>query len=148
MGLGGASLRNPLLVIPASNPDGLFTLVAAGVVSVAGYNIPFLKNGVLYQVTAGKTCKVLAVVFMVDAAGVQFQLLSSTATFAFDAAVAALTAPVYQAGASGRYPVRGILANQYDTLGITHEFSAATWPGIQVNAAGNTCSVMLICKEV
>jgi hypothetical protein len=152
LGLGGASTSGsavmPNLVIPEANTQGYFTIYCAFVPGSNGYVAPFYKNGALYQVTTGKTFKVVAIMFMGDASGVGTQLLSSASTFATDSAVAGLTTPLYQGGTSGKYVHRTATANVYNTYYVSHDFTSLTWPGCQGSSTGNSISVIVIGKEI
>lgn len=148
LGLGGYSANPAQLIIPDSNPLGYFGLYAAGVVGSAHDVMPLHKNGVQYQVTAAKTFVCKAILFWTGTGGAEFQLFTSTATFAQDDAVGALTAPVYQHGASARYGFRCVTANVSIGQGLLYTFAATTFPGIQVSTASNSYGVMIIGNEI
>lgn len=152
--LGGGETTSTL-VLPESNPDGYFTLYASNAALAAINNVyPFYKNGALYQVTAGKTFKAVQICsWGLAITANPYQLMSATVTFAPDATAASLTGPVYQAGATARYPLLSGNLNgasqDWKCQSATYNFTTATWPGIQVGSPNtNYIGVMVTGKEI
>lgn len=152
--LGGVD-ESPSLILPEGNVAGYFTIYASNAALAAIDRVyPFYKNGALYQVTGGTTFKCIKIISWGAQVAYQgYQLLTDTATFAPDATAASLTAPVYQAGASVRYPmIAGNLNGAsyvHKSESITYDFAASTWPGIQVGTPNNNyIGVFIIGKEV
>lgn len=143
--LGGVGNPNPL-VIAEGNSQGYFTLEASGNGAASFFH--FYKNGVVYQVTAGKTCKVVSVSYSGGSSGDQnIQLMSATNNFTDGVGSGSITGGVFQYGAAGNYGGPSVTAFQWYTLAQTYDFAATTYPGFQShNASRNT--IFLIAKEV
>lgn len=142
--LGGVGINNPL-TIPEGNSEGYFTL-ECGINPTGGNFYRLYKNGAQYQVTAAKTCQVVAISYYAGTVNDQvFQLVSATATFADNAS--SLTGPVYQYGASGLYGFGAIATYTWYTTSQTYSFAASTFPGVQAHNASR-CGMFIICKEV
>lgn len=149
LGLGGVNgtVAAPSAFIDPQNTLGIFYLFNSSFAVVnAGRFFPLIKNGSLYQVPAGKTCKVLQVWAASGTTGATFQLVDDSATFAVNSA--ALTSGKYQGGSAGGYTslVHGSLTIPIQVPG-TYEFAAERWPGVQVNSAASYYFAML-CIEV
>lgn len=144
LGLGGVGSNLPSLIIPEGNSQGYFSIHGANT-PTAGRFQQFVKNGVAYQVTAGKTFRSVAVISCVAGAGALFQLASGTAAVGDDAA--ALTGGVYQMGSSGKYGHHSTTSNVPQIYSYLYDFAAATYPCFQ---AGSNLAywVCLIGKEI
>lgn len=142
-------MPNPPSIVIPSNDTTWFTLYT-GLLSVGnGVTYPFKKNGVIYQVTAGKSAYCTSIRHRVGSASGGFQLLSATATFADAATTASLTGPVYQCGAAATYCMAGsTTANTIMNESIMYKFGAATWPGIQASDNTQLYHVALHCHEL
>lgn len=147
LSLGGVS-NSSNLIIPESNSQGYFTLYTSGIAITSGNVAPLYKNGVAYQVTAGKTFKISKVCLASGAAPVfSYQLLTATAPFAANATAASLTGPVYQSGVAGGYAYQNSAsAGSYTCFDTTWDMAASTYAGYQSNSTNN--SVMVIGKEI
>src|ERR1700676_4640624 len=99
VGLGGVDTSSNL-TIPEANAQGYFSL-SFGTGTAAGSFSPFFKNGVLYQVTNGKTCVVVHVIVTGPTAANSVQLVHSLTTFTFNAG--SITSGAYQGGAAAQY---------------------------------------------
>jgi hypothetical protein len=130
--------------------DTTYFALYAGLNAVGnGVTYPFLKNGVLYQVTAGKTAYCESITYRTGAASGGLQLLSATATFASGTATGSLTGPVYQCGGAGVYCLHGALtANAPVTEAMPYAFAASTWPGAQFADNTQMYEVRLVCHEI
>lgn len=105
---------------------------------------PFYKNGVAYQVTAGKTAYCFNFTAN-NAAAASFQFVSATASFAFGAA--SITGGVHMGGAAGKYPLEsGASANVVVSIPGTYTFGASTFPGFQI-AGNNVLQLHTDCYE-
>lgn len=136
------------IVVPASDTS-YFTLYAGSMSGTNTYVMPFRKNGVIYQVTAGKTCRCDWINYRVGGASQGFQLMSATVTFANNADPAGLTGAVWQNGASNVYSMAGhTTANTQVTQGTQYVFAASTYPGFQQEINAQLYHVSLICREV
>jgi len=127
---------------------GIFTIVAGDTSnSLTSTNYyPFYKNGVAYQVTAGKTAVCFDKTAESGVANAQFQLVSATASFAFNAA--SLTGGVYQASAAGKGgEIVACSASTWCGLPGSYQFAASTYPGIQ-SLVAQTLSMKMDCQEV
>jgi hypothetical protein len=146
VGLGGVDTSSNL-TIPEANSQGYFSLNASGLAVSVGNVSPFYKNGVLYQVTSGKTCVVVHVIFTsADSSGNSMQLMHSLTTFATNATTASLTSPVYQGGGAGNYVYFNTAAYVPTSAATMYNFPSVSYPGYQNGATGS--SVILICKEM
>jgi hypothetical protein len=147
LSLGGLGANQPSLIIPEANSQGYFTIYAGG---IPGQNLltPFVKNGTLYQVTAGKTFKAIAVQWVTGTAnGSALQLMSKTSTFNDGGAVGA--GDVYQCNVTAKYCYYSLSAWVYNNAPCTYEFAAASWPGIQYNTGSSSpVACWVIGKEV
>jgi hypothetical protein len=137
------------LVIPEANTQGYFSLYStpAGA-AAAGTMGVFYKNGTPYQVTAGKTCKVVKVYFYSsNASSNQFQFVSATASFANGASTASLTGPIYQGGAAGNYvfsnPNTQFVSSTYSA---NYDFPASSYVGYVGGTGG--LLIILLAKEI
>lgn len=149
LSLGAAgSTAIPLLVIPEANTQSYFTLYGGGSVNNNTFS-PFYKNGVAYQVTSGKTCKVVGVVMAASSTGAFWQLCSATA--AITPNTGSLTGPVYQLGATSlvAFMASPASAGLRTSECVTYDFAQNTYPGWQNVLNGNMVFwLALICKEV
>ena len=127
------------LVIPELNTPGYFALYTRG----AAYN-PFYKNGVLYQVTNGMTCKVVRIIYQANGDVGQGQLVHSLTTFALGAG--SITSGVFQGGAAANYVFVPLTASVPIDFSFPYSFPSQSYPGIQTASGVGVC--MLICKEV
>jgi hypothetical protein len=90
--------------IPLGNPSqasgGVFTIYAGDLknATATDHYMPFYKNGVLYQVSNGKSAYCFAMTSVSLSSNINFTLMSATATFADNATTASLTGAKYQAG--------------------------------------------------
>ena len=141
-----------ILCVP--NTDTTYFMITAGAGNTAssGLTFAFQKDGVAYQVTAGKTavCEVISYF-----GGREFQLMSATATFSNPAgtAVASLVGPVYQIGFSDQAGAntdgfKPQVTDQVYNESIYYKFSSSVFPGIQIQGATGRAVVKLICKEI
>lgn len=140
-----AVVMSPSVVSDGSNSLRWFTITAYGEVTNNNVN-PFYKNGVAYQVTAGKTAKCYGMTAQTSAANSGFQVMYADATFANDATVASLTTPIYQAGATARY-VQQVYSLVPSYFNKTFDFPAAKWPGVQGTSFSGT-HVTMTCREI
>ncbi len=143
--LGGVNTTDNLN-IPNSNPEGYFSIYTGQ--SITGANVtPLYKNGVAYQVTAGKTFVASKVCGAVGSANARFQLISATASFANNATTASLTGPVYQGGAAGGTVLALTTSNVFACFSINYSFSASTYVGIQGDSSTSQ-NVIVTGKEI
>ncbi len=149
----GSQLANsqatPGSVLVSGSDTAEFTLYA-GTLSLGGGGTvyPFKKNGVIYQVTAGKTARCSVVSHRVSSASGGWQLMSGTATFADATASGSVTGGVWQCGAAAVYCKAGHVTGNTTTVeGMQYVFGASTWPGFQ--GADNTqlYQISLVCHE-
>jgi hypothetical protein len=131
------------LTIPEANSQGYFSLTNGGGVASGNFG-PFYKNGVLYQVTSGKTCMVVSVTLICPAANSGFQFVSSGTTYATNAG--SITSGTYQGGAAANYGMYAVTAYVPAHYAIPYSFVSLSYPGLQTN--GNSGQAYLICKEV
>jgi hypothetical protein len=142
----GGSENASSVNIPANNPGGYFTIYA-NAPATAAHVSPFIKNGALYQVTVAKTFTAVKECGWSGTASNTFQLMSDTATFAADAAIGTLAAPVWQAGAAQQYPmVNSGTASTWLCNSLTYDFVGSTWPGVE-NVASSTGGYFLVGYE-
>lgn len=135
------------LLIDENNSNGYFSICAGGVPGTAGFVYPFYKNGAIYSVTASLKFKVRSMMYFgLTTATNMLQLMSDTVTFSEGAAVGTLTAPKYQFGVSGTYGMPITASGAWVRMGLTYEFAATTFPGIQIGQLA-FASVVLIGKE-
>lgn len=141
------ALSIPLSSLSGTGVNGVFSLyggsASTGLTNANFY--PFYKNGVQYQVTAGKTAYCFNFKYTGGNANVPLQLVSSTATFAYNAA--SLTSPVYQGGATQISPLQGGAANTTVPMPGVYTFAASTFPGFQNNSASVSYGVTMECYE-
>lgn len=143
--MGGFGTNNAATVQVSASDTTRFTLFGGLTPAVTNDFYPFYKNGVAYQVTAGKTCRCDNITWASDAAANRAQLISATASFASGAG--SITGGVHQGGAAAVYPmVFGGTANQWAPLGVVYEFAASTYAGWQASGA-NSYSFALSCFE-
>lgn len=143
--LGGISTTDGLNINEA-NSQGYFTVYVGGGMTAGNFS-PFYKDGTAYQVTAGKTFQIVKYCIFSDTTVSKAQLLTSTATIAFNTN-SALTGPKYQGGATTQYAFTGAVTTFSPTC-FSQTFSAAasTYLGIQ---AGTTAAyyVQALGKEI
>jgi hypothetical protein len=142
------SVTIPLTSLSGSGVNGVFSLYSGNNSAATNTNFyPFYKNGVAYQVTAGKTAYCFN---LTNAPGATpptwFQLVSATASFAFNAA--SITSGVYQGGASAQFAnISG--STSYIPAGVpgVYTFAASTYPGWQ-SANNQTFNIHMDCFEL
>jgi hypothetical protein len=134
----GGIVNSDNLVIPEANSQGYFTLYTNDGTKTGTHYGAFYKNGVAYQVTAGKTFQVTKICIATVAANTTFQLMSATASFAENAA--SVTGGVYQSGVAAGNSLQSTAANTYVCYGSTYSFAASTYPGF---GAGGTTNYYL-----
>lgn len=134
----------PLVVTPERNPLGWFVLQNNG--NPTSNNVtPYRKNGVAYQVTAGKTATCIGAFGQTSAANSPWQLFYADAAFAHDATAASLTNPVYQNGSATVYTsVWYSLAPSQ--MSFFFEIPANKYAGVQISTPSVT-SVYAVCRE-
>ena len=123
---------------------GWFTLHAGGQPGSNNFN-PFYRNGVAYQVTNGYTCKCVHIVYTVNTANCSFQLVSDTTSV--PNADTALTAGVYQYGATSVYGMRNAAADAFLSRAIQYNFTSQTYPAFQ-SGCNASYDISMLCKEV
>lgn len=152
LSLGGVNLNLPNLSIPPRNSEGFFTLWAARANGNTNGHVSFTRAGGsgsagAYQVTAGKTLRVVSMAYGASASGFEvWQFIYDTAAMDIGGA-SATTAPVYQFGASARYYHPVLAANTWYSMNYTYEFPATRFPGIQA-ATSPAVAVVILCHEV
>lgn len=127
-----------------------YFMLSVGVLSLDGSNVhyPLRRNGVIYQVTAAKTCRCEKIRYRVGSASGAFGLVSATATFANATASAGLTGGVLQSGVLDIYSMSGhVTANAVVTESIIYTFGASTFPGVQMADNTQLYQVYLWCYE-
>lgn len=144
LGLGGTNLDGPSLIIPEGNSQAYFTIYAGGSPGAGSFGI-FLKNGVQYQVTSGKTFKGVAIIFSAATASVFFQLASSLTLMAQNAG--SIVSGTYQFGAAATYGILIPTAYTQFQQSTTYDFASLSYPCIQTGASG-VYSVSIVGKEV
>lgn len=143
IGATGTTVNAPTAFFSIPAGAQIFSLYAGDIQAnqTATNYYPFYKNGVAYQVTAGKTayCFNFTLASGSTAAGVSVQLISATASFAFNAN--SITGGVYQFGASAKagFVVSPTAQTQAAWPGV-YTFGASTYPGFQ---AGNSQNFVL-----
>lgn len=150
----GATPTAPLGLanIPPSSiggTGGYFTISAGpGVTRSSDHVMPFRKDGVLYQVSSGKTAYCFAITIWSAVASIKYQLMSDTVTFANDALAGSLTAPVYQGGVSTNYGIIAHVTNSSipDPYAGTYSFGSLTWPGVQ-QSTSDMYNLTAVCSE-
>lgn len=146
--VAGVQSAMPGGISVANGNTAQFSLYAGAMSVGNGVTYPFYKNGVLYQVTAGKTCRCDKVRHRGGSATGGWQLLSATATFANATATASLTGPVYQCGAAAVYcQAAHTTANTTWVEGLQYVFAASTWPGAQFSDNTQLYHLELSCHE-
>lgn len=145
LGLGGSNTNPPSLVIPEPNSQGYFEIFAGGVTGTSGRNMPFRKNGALYQVPASKVLKIVALSAFATTGNVTFALMSATATFADD--TAAPTGAVYQSAATGGAAYALPTTHTTYNFGALYDIAASLWPGITITNNA-LYAVRALCKLV
>jgi len=143
------ALSIPLSSLSGTGINGVFSLYNAGVNPVTGGNYyPLIKNGALYQVTAGKT----AYCFNITAgsnytSALSYQLVSGTASTAA-AGSSTITGGVYQCGASAAYCQQtGNVTNVAAGIPGVYVFSASTWPVCQPASGSQAYYIHMECYE-
>lgn len=148
LSLGGVVTADNLS-ISEPNSQGYFTIYGGGP-SLTGPNYsPFYKNGVPYQVTAGKTFQVVKICGGSSVGSSGYQLVSGTAAIAFNSA-GVPTGAVYQGGATQQYPMTfagGLAASTVGCYDATYVFAASTYPGFQVQSAAQV-TIAILGKEI
>ena len=155
--LGGISMATSqiptggLLLPDASiGAAGGYFMLAAGAKNntarTADNFYPFYKNGVAYQVTAGKTAYCSQLVAIDDTGNSRIQLVSGTASIAWDAAT--VTGAVYEGGfTTGYVHASGNGAWIPSVNQILYAFGASTFPGVQESGT-RVIGITLMCKEL
>lgn len=135
---GGLSARGDSnIIIPnPANGNAIFSLYAGS----TGVQVsPFMKNGVAYQVPAGKSFFVLAAIITGTSAGDRSQLVTSTVGFAQGGS---LTGPIYQTGVSACYAYFCSQANYPGNYFASFTFPQNVFPGGQFSAAASALTVI------
>ena|ERR1700676_2215945 len=134
------------LTIPEANAQGYFSLnIGQGATSTNQYS-PFYKNGVAYQVPAGKTCYVVGITACANSLGAGSQLVHSMSVITANAVT--ITSGVYQGGAAGLYVIlSGAVTQDVPThWAYPYSFPSLAYPGAQLSALNY--ALTLICKEI
>lgn len=143
--LGGVNTSDNLN-IPNSNPDGYFSIYTGQ--SITGGNVgPLYKNGVAYQVTAGKTFVVNKICGAITASNARFQLISATASFANNATTASLTSPVYMGGAAGADVLATQTSGQFYCFSVNYSLAASTFVGFNGDSSTGH-NIVVTGKEI
>lgn len=141
----GGTDGSTCMTVPKGNPDGIFTLESPGTSGTDIYH--FYKNGVAYQVTAGKKFVMSCLCF--DSASQdygQFMLFSGTNNYADGAGIGTVTGPVYEGGSTTGFLHLSLSTFASRCQRYTYEFSASTYPGVFVR--NNNNHVMIMGKEI
>lgn len=152
IGLGAiGSTTSPTANVDIGNFAGgagkfsVFSLYAGGVSLTANNFYPFYKNGVAYQVTAGKVAYCFNHTGNSGTASQYYQLISATASFAANAS--SITGGVFQCGATitscNTTPSSAFI---YGAIPGTYQFAASTFAGFQAFNSANF-QVHLDCYE-
>lgn len=149
MTLGGVNTVDGLNIGEA-NSQGYFTLFVGSGGTTTNNFYPFYKNGVAYQVTAGKTFQAVKICSLSSAASTLFQLLTATSSFAFNAS--SVTGGVFQGGASGTGAavyamISNISTNAWLCSSSTYSAAASTFMGVEVNGT-SAVNFMVLGKEI
>jgi len=145
--LGGANGVSGGAAIAESSLSTYFTLNAGTQSSGANTYYVFYKNGTAYQVSSGKTAYCVSISSTSSSPFNTYQLVSSTTSWSNNVGSLPATA-VYSCGGSNSYCLgTGTAAFAFNVMGATYQFSALTYPGIEVNQASTVYSVFLNCKE-
>lgn len=145
----GGTVTADNLSISEPNSQGYFTVYGGGPSLTGPHYYPFYKNGVPYQVTAGKTFQVVKICGGSSVGSSGYQLVSGTAAITFDS-TSAPTLAVYQGGASAQYPLTfagGLAASTMGCYDATYAFTASTFPGFQVQSAAQV-TIAILGKEI
>lgn len=142
----GCSGSNPCPIqIPASNPDGWFTLSFVGTATGNQFGA-FLKNGGTQYQVPGTAITCYHMTYSTGIADDKFQLASSTAA---DGLIpASLSAgQKYESGATGAGHFGHVMhvANQVYDEAIAYTFAANSYPYLSVDTT-STYSIILTCK--
>lgn len=133
LGLGSFGSVGPSSFISIPSTATVFTIFAGDSSTVTTGNFyPFYKDGVAFQAGANGT-RCFNLVIIPTTANTSIQLVSATASFAFNAG--SLTGGVFQGGATGKYLVPTQAAATQTTWSGIYKFGASTYGGFQ---AGNT----------
>lgn len=144
--LGGVNSSDSLNIQEA-NSQGYFTIYTPGLTS-SGVAQRLIKNGVQYQVTAGKTFQAVKICAASFSVSKSLQLLSATASFADQATLASLTGPVYQSGASTGFSlITSTTALTFQCYSTTYSFGASTYAGVTGND-NSAMYVFVVGKEI
>jgi hypothetical protein len=135
----------PLVIADGSNSLGWFTVISYGE-GTNGNVSPFIKNGVKYQVTAGKTAKCYGISGQTSAANSSFQLMYADATFAHDATTGSLTNPVYESNVAGQY-VHTFYSLVPAYFGVSFDVPAEKFFGRQGTSLSGT-HLTVTCREI
>jgi hypothetical protein len=145
IGTGGGNDRVPTAWITKGDFQNWFTLIAGNLAAAPTslHVAPFQKqdgSGV-YKVPSGSTAHCMnGVITAGSTGGVNVEIVTDTASFAWNAAVGTLTAPVYWAGSATLTNITSNVTTYSPTPvpGIFH-FSQNLYPGIMMeNAQGQT----------
>lgn len=148
LSLGGVNTSLPNLATQLKDTK-YFTLSGRRQTSATNGVSNFTRQGgattaAAYQVTAGKTLKVVSLAYLSDTAGFEmWQFLTSTA--AFDVS-SGLTGAVYQFGATSRYAFPVLTANAWTEMSFQYEFAANLYPGFQATTTP-AFEVWILCYE-
>lgn len=146
---GGVTTADSLN-ISEPNSQGYFSVYVGSGGTTTNHFYPFYKNGVAYQVNAGKTFQISKVCSVSTTSSISFQLVSDTSSFAHNAT--SLTSGVYQGGLSGAsgsvYPMKThATAGTWDCVDTIYVDAASTFPGIEINGT-SVIAVMVLGREI
>jgi hypothetical protein len=145
--LGGVS-NSDNLIIPEANSQGYFTLYNSDTPLTTNRFGVLYKNGVAYQVTAGKTFQAVKICAASGIANSTFQLVSSTASFANNVA-GPLTGQVSMSGANNGNSLLTTAANTFICYDSTYSLAASTYAGYSNSSGGSlTFYLIVIGKEI
>lgn len=130
------------LIIPEANTQTYFALFSGSNGSGGNY-MPLCKNGVAYQVPAGKTFKVVSVTVMGGASNATMQLVTATSAIAQNAST--LTGGVFQTGAATSYAYAVASGFTPVHFAYPYDFAASTFAGVQ---SSSFSGCMVVGKEV
>lgn len=153
----GTNNTNSVLLLQQLGWNGtstIFTLNCGGLNGGTTVNQanPCAKNGVLYQVTAGKKATCFNMSGSVSSGNVTAQLVSATATFAANTAVGTLTSPTYQTTAATGIGIQVIALpttpNNYPGSYVFDATSVNSWPGyVHLGTSGVGVTFTTQCFE-
>lgn len=143
---GGVNTVDNLSILEP-NTQGYFTIWAGSNTYTAGNFSYFLKDGTPYQVTAGKTLKVVKICMESATASESCQLVSSTASIAFNTSTA-LTGGIFQGGAAGQYVMEAdTTAHAFRCFSETYSIPASAFVGYQCGTS-TFHQFMIVGKEI